>query len=97
METELLCQIDKHFVQVTDHRVDRGTNYDLVEMILIALTATMCGAQGWTEIERFAMAKLEWFERLISLRKGVGTSAENSTTPAGTSKPSQAFVSFFPW
>lgn len=71
MATDLVCKIDKHFVKVTDPRVDRGTNYDLVEMIFIALTATMCGAQGWADIERFAMAKFDWFERLIPLEKGV--------------------------
>ena len=51
MATDLLCQIDKHFAHVTDPRVDRGTNYDLVEMIFITLTATMCGAQGWAHIQ----------------------------------------------
>ena len=73
MATDLLCKIDKHFAKVTDPRVDRGTNYDLVEMIFIAITATMCGAQGWADIERFAMAKFEWFERFIPLEKGVAS------------------------
>ena len=40
MATDLLWKIDKHFANVTDPRVDRETNYDLVEMIFIALTAT---------------------------------------------------------
>ena len=71
MATDLLCKIDKHFAPVTDPRVNRGTNYDLVEMIFIALSATLCGAQGWADIERFAMAKFEWFERFIPLEKGV--------------------------
>ena len=73
MATDLLCQIDKHFAKVTDPRVNRGTNYNLVEMIFIALTATMCGAQGWADIERFAMAKFDWFERFIPLEKGVAS------------------------
>ena len=71
MATDLVCKIDKHFVSVTDPRVNRGTNYDLVEMIFMALTATLCGAQGWVDIERFAMAKFEWFERFIPMEKGV--------------------------
>ena len=56
---------------MTDPRVDRGTNYDLVEMIFIAIMATMCGAQGWADIERFAMAKFEWFEKFIPLNNEV--------------------------
>ena len=51
MATDLVCKIDKHFVSVTDPRVNRGTNYDLVEMIFMALTATLCGAQGWVDID----------------------------------------------
>lgn len=73
MATDLVCKIDKHFENVTDPRVDRGTNHDLIEMIFIALTATMCGAQGWADIERFAMAKFDWFERFIPLEKGVAS------------------------
>jgi len=40
---ELMCKIGKHFVNATEPRVLRGTNYDLVEMIFITLTATICG------------------------------------------------------
>ncbi len=71
MATDLVCKIDKEVVSLTDHRVNCGTNHDLVEMIFMALTATLCGAQGWVDIERFAMAKFEWFERFIPLEKGI--------------------------
>ncbi|RCS46487.1 transposase family protein [Bremerella cremea] len=36
--------IYKQFVKVTDPRADRGKNHDLLEMIFLALTATICGA-----------------------------------------------------
>lgn len=61
----------KHFEKVTDPRVDRGRNHDLHEMIFMALTATICGANGWADVERFVKAKLEWFERFISMESGV--------------------------
>ena len=56
MAADLLCQIENILYKVADTRVDWGTNYDLVEMIFIALTKAMCGAQGWADIERFAIA-----------------------------------------
>ena len=33
----------KHFEKVTDRRAYRGPTHDLHEMILMALTATVCG------------------------------------------------------
>lgn len=63
--------VRRHFENITDPRVDRGNNHDLVEMIFLALTATLCGAQGWADVERFAKAKIEWFRRYIALEHGV--------------------------
>ena len=64
----LVC---KNFVDVADPRSNRGRNHDLLEMVFIALTATICGADDWADIERFAKAKLSWFRRYIKLEHGV--------------------------
>lgn len=63
--------VQRHFENVTDPRVDRGANHNLLEMVFIALTAALCGANGWTDVERFAKAKLDWFRRYIELPHGV--------------------------
>lgn len=59
------------FERITDPRVDRGSNHDLLEMIFVALTAAICGADGWADVERFAKAKIDWFRRYIDLKYGV--------------------------
>ncbi len=56
---------------MTDPRADRGFNHDLSEMIFLALTATMCGANGWADVERFANSKRKWFRRFIKLENGI--------------------------
>jgi len=63
--------VSKHFEHVTDPRVNRGKNHSLIEMIFLALTATICGAQGWADVERFAKSKLKWFRRFVRLKHGV--------------------------
>lgn len=63
--------VTKSFANVTDPRVDRGHNHDLLEMIFITLTAAICGANGWADVERFAKAKRQWFERYLKLEKGI--------------------------
>lgn len=59
------------FEDLTDPRVDRGLNHDLLEMVFLALTAAICGADGWSDVERFAKAKIGWFRRYVRLPHGV--------------------------
>lgn len=63
--------IYKHFEKVTDPRVDRGGNHDLLEMIFMAITATVCGANGWADVERFVKGKSDWFQQYIAMERGV--------------------------
>lgn len=65
------CSVYKHFEKLTDPRVDRGTNHDLQEMIFMALTATICGSNGWADVERFVNAKRDWFEQFLLMEQGV--------------------------
>lgn len=71
MATGPAGMIDNHFENVTDPRVNRGNNHNLIEMVFLALTATICGAQGWADVERFANSKLDWFRRYVPLENGV--------------------------
>jgi predicted transposase YbfD/YdcC len=66
-----VASVQEHFENLTDWRVDRGKNHELIEMIFLALTATICGAQGWADVERFAKSKIQWFHRYVRLRHGI--------------------------
>jgi predicted transposase YbfD/YdcC len=63
--------ISKCFVNLSDPRIDRGRNHSLLEMVFITLTATICGANSWADVERFANGKIKWFRRYIKLEHGV--------------------------
>jgi predicted transposase YbfD/YdcC len=71
MATGPAVLVETHFEKITDPRVDRGGNHNLLEMIFLALTATLCGAQGWADVERFANSKLKWFRQFVTLEHGV--------------------------
>lgn len=60
-----------HFVPLSDPRADRGANHHLHDMIALALCGTICGADNWADIERFANAHIEWFEQFLELPQGV--------------------------
>ncbi len=47
-----------HFVEVDDPRIDRTKRHHLLDIIVIAVCAIICGADDWVAIERFGQAKL---------------------------------------
>ena len=65
------AQIYEHFENITVPRLDRGCNHPLIELIFVALTATICGCNSWASVERFAHAKQSWFLKYISLPNGI--------------------------
>lgn len=49
----------------------RNAQYDLLEIVFIALAATLCGAQHCTEIAQFGRSKEALLRRLLRLEHGV--------------------------
>ena len=71
MAQSFLERTYNHFENITDPRVDRGANHSLKEMIFVALCATICGADSWTDVERYGNTKIDWLRRFIKLDNGV--------------------------
>jgi len=40
-------------------------------MIVIAICAVICGAEGWTDIENFGNSKLPWLKTFLELPNGI--------------------------
>lgn len=54
--------------QVQDPRIDRKRVHSVESIIYISMSATICGAESWYEIEEFGNAKIDFFrERLPDL------------------------------
>lgn len=51
----------------------RGCNklHSLTDMIVIAICAVICGADGWAQVELFGNSKKQFFESFLSLRHGI--------------------------
>ena len=56
-----------HFDDLDDPRVERTRRHNLVDIIAIAICATICGADSWVHIELFGRSKLEWFQTFLEL------------------------------
>ena len=78
-----------HFVDLTDPRVDRGLNHSLRDMVGLALCGTICGANSWADIERFAKAHIEWFEQFLDLEHGIPSHETFGRRPLYTADASE--------
>lgn len=61
-----------HFEALEDPREDNHKiRHKFYDILVIAILATICGADGWTEICEFAEAKFEWLSTFLELPNGV--------------------------
>jgi predicted transposase YbfD/YdcC len=59
------------FAELPDPRVDRTKRHQLLDMVILAVCATLGGANGWVDIARFAEAKLAFFRQYLDLPNGI--------------------------
>ena len=60
-----------HFTDLDDPRVERTRRHKLVDILAIAICATICGADSWVHIELFGKSKLAWFQSFLELPHGI--------------------------
>lgn len=63
--------IRHHFRKVKDPRINRHKQHQLLDIIVIALCAVLCGAKDWQQVETFGKQRLEWFRRYLKLVNGI--------------------------
>lgn len=68
---EALELIETHFGSIPDFRDARGKRYPLLEIIVIAILAIICGADEFTEMEEFGKAKESFLKTFLNLRNGI--------------------------
>jgi predicted transposase YbfD/YdcC len=59
------------FADLPDPRLDRTKRHTLLDILILAVCATVGGADGWADIERFGKAKLAFFRQFLELANGI--------------------------
>jgi predicted transposase YbfD/YdcC len=59
------------FENLTDPRIERSKQHLLIDMVTIGLCAAICGADSWVDVEKFGVAKRDWFGRFLELPNGI--------------------------
>lgn len=57
--------------QIEDPRIDRNKEHTLEVIVYIALSAVICGAESWNEIEHFGNSKFDFFKRRFPCLKKI--------------------------
>lgn len=70
MQQTPVATIIKHFSGLEEPRCDNKRHL-LLDIIVIAICATICGANSWTDVELFGHAKHEWFKGFLELPHGI--------------------------
>lgn len=59
------------FADLEDPRVDRTKKHHLSDILVIAICAVICGADGWVQIEVFGNSKKKWLKTFLELPNGI--------------------------
>src|SRR3989454_10204135 len=71
MEEKRTAALIDHFSKLEDPRIDRHKEHKLIDILVIAICAILCGANDWVAVETFGKAKQEWFQRFLALPHGI--------------------------
>lgn len=70
-EEEVVGSIAKHFGELEDPRTGNAKAHLFLEILIIAICAVICGADGWSDVELFGKNKKAWLKTFLQLPKGI--------------------------
>ncbi len=63
--------IADHFGEMEDPRVEWSIQHKLIDIITIAISSVICGADTWVDIEIYGQSKYEWLKQFLELPNGI--------------------------
>jgi predicted transposase YbfD/YdcC len=70
MQQTPVSTITEHFSKLDDPR-RYNKRHLLLDMVVIAICAAICGADNWVDVENFGKAKYDWFKQFLKLPHGI--------------------------
>jgi len=71
MQTPAINPLKDQLLQRTDPRLTRRRKHELIDVLMIALTALLCGAENFTHMAQFGQAKEAWLRTCLTLAHGI--------------------------
>ena len=57
--------------RIPDPRMEKKNDHLIIDVLVIAVCAIICGAEHWTEMESFGKCKETWFRSFLKLPNGI--------------------------
>ena len=67
----VLDHVVASFAELRDPRIDRTKRHSLVNVLVMALSATIAGAEGWDDLVDFCEARRKWLDGFLDLPHGI--------------------------
>lgn len=71
MEEQVVYSIEQHFGGLRDPRVERTKAHQLLDILVLAICAIICGADDWEAVAEYGRDNQEWFQGFLELRNGI--------------------------
>lgn len=67
----MAVSLSECFADLPDPRREHRRLHSLTDVLVVALCAVLCGAEGWDDIAEFSRAKRGWLQERLPLRNGL--------------------------
>jgi predicted transposase YbfD/YdcC len=71
MSGNATASLTEQFGDLEDPRSDSGKRHQLLDIVVIAICAVICGADNWVEVELFGSSKKSWLGQFLELPHGI--------------------------
>lgn len=71
MDSSIAALLTERFSGLEDPRTGRATRHELIDVVVIAICAVICGADSWVDVEMFGKSKKNWLSQLLALPNGI--------------------------
>lgn len=96
MPAQPAADLRQHFGHLTDPRIERTKEHQLIDILIIAICAIIAGADGWVAVEAFGQAKEKWLRTFLDLPNGI-PSHDTFGRVFGLLDPSEFEQAFSAW
>jgi predicted transposase YbfD/YdcC len=97
MATSPLVSFQTYFAEIEDPRVERTRRHELLDIIVMAVCAVICGADDWVDVAAWGNAKLDWLRQQGLPLPNAIPSHDTFGDVFGRLKPEQFETSFLSW
>ena len=73
MSKKAASSLVEQLKQIPDPRIKRTQRHELTDILVIALCATICGADNWVSVVQFGKAKIDWLSTFLKLPNGIAS------------------------